>query len=372
VAQQDDPNLTDTESLLLDDVARQCGMSSLRNPLASRDAWGNRIQIAFSEGRQRYLLKEFPRYCHSDSETSYFFSVQDWARNGGTPIPRFRVTLDGDRAIKWEGRRFAVQEFVGNAHDPGNHKQIENCAVVLGLYHRTVGAFRPDEGMKPGLGDWNAVSISEHNLKQVKEDIDRRPIAGTSRSVLLQMHEKLEEAFEETKQRTKSIGWWGLSRIHVHGDFHQFNCRYEGNRVVGLVDFDNSRLEPRLYDVAHGINIMLGLAWHSERQIDTVWRTPRQPQPHSLARWLLLYTRYAPPLSEVELKLLPLACALVWPEVFAGFYRNSTSDTTGCERASAYMRYLVDNAVRVSDEIAEGVACEAKRESIEHRTKPCT
>jgi len=54
------------------------------------------------------------------------------------------------------------------------------------------------------------------------------------------------------------LGWAELSLIPVHGDYHHFNCRFKGDRVVGIVDFDNARMECRLYDVAHALNITLG------------------------------------------------------------------------------------------------------------------
>jgi Ser/Thr protein kinase RdoA (MazF antagonist) len=40
--------------------------------------------------------------------------------------------------------------------------------------------------------------------------------------------------------------------VVVHGDYAPYNCVLEGERVVGLVDFDTARPGPRIVDVATG------------------------------------------------------------------------------------------------------------------------
>jgi Ser/Thr protein kinase RdoA (MazF antagonist) len=47
----------------------------------------------------------------------------------------------------------------------------------------------------------------------------------------------------------------------VHGDFHPGNALWFGDRVLAIIDFENSHLEHPLYDVAYSM-IMFSARWH--------------------------------------------------------------------------------------------------------------
>jgi Ser/Thr protein kinase RdoA (MazF antagonist) len=139
----------------------------------------------------------------------------------------------------------------------------------------------------------------------------------------------------------KSLGWSELSLIPVHGDYHQFNCRFEGDQVAGIVDFDNTRLEPRLYDVAYAINDMLGMDWRREPDDKFLWSRSRLLEPAALKKWLRAYNRYAPPLSKEEIKLLPLVCAVVWPETIHAFYPRISEEVEDCNNVIKVIENLL-------------------------------
>jgi len=146
-----------------------------------------------------------------------------------------------------------------------------------------------------------------------------------------------------------SLGWDDLPRIPVHGDFHQFNCRFDGHRVVGVVDFDNSRLEPRLYDVAYAISFMLGMDWPAEAQTRGRWRRCRTMSPGPWQAWVKAYLREAAPLEPAEARLLPYVCAAVWPEVVNDFYPRDSEDLPESACVVECMRHFLDHAESLAE-----------------------
>jgi Ser/Thr protein kinase RdoA (MazF antagonist) len=90
---------------------------------------------------------------------------------------------------------------------------------------------------------------------------------------------ELGELTAEAENVLNSLGWSDLALIPVHGDYHQFNCRFEGDEVAAVVDFDNSRLEPRLYDIVYALHMMLGLGWQVEAEKEPVWSRARLLEP---------------------------------------------------------------------------------------------
>ena len=153
--------------------------------------------------------------------------------------------------------------------------------------------------------------------------------------------------------RLVSLGWEERDCIPVHGDFHQSNCRFDGDRVVGVVDFDNSRLEPRLYDVAYAVSFMLGMDWPAEAQTRGRWRRCRPMMPHPWRAWLNAYLREGPPLEAREARLLPHVCAAVWPEVVNDFFPTDARDLPRSTRVVECMRHFLDGAESLTAALAE-------------------
>jgi len=319
-------------------------MSDVNRALARRDTWGNRIQIAFFAAGRRYLLKEWPHYCRSDEEVRFALAVQDCAREGGVPVPAVAATSDGDRVFDWRSRRFSLQHFVGEPYDPERPQQILNCAAVLGQYHAAVRDFRLRGNMKPGLAHWRGAAISRNHLRLMNAAVAETPLPPGGKRQVREVLSQLQETLQTAEEQMERLGWSNLGRVPVHGDFHQFNCRFEGDGVVGVVDFDNSRLEPRLYDVAYALDMMLGLDWRSEWEKRFLWRNCRLLEPAVVNPWLAAYCRQGAPFSELEKKLLPLLCVVVWPEVIHGFFPTSSVEVSGCGRVAEFVRYLVGNS----------------------------
>ncbi len=52
-------------------------------------------------------------------------------------------------------------------------------------------------------------------------------------------------------------GWQCLSREPVevicHGDYAPYNCLFEGDRLTGVIDFDNAHPGPRLWDISYAV-----------------------------------------------------------------------------------------------------------------------
>jgi len=346
MAQQNDPHLNEVERELLADVAKAYGLSDLNRAQASRDAWDGRIQIAFSAGHRRYLLKQWPRYCRSDEELRFVLAVQDCAREGGVPVPPILVTKEGRRVFDWRDRRFSLQHFVGRSYDPERPMQILSCAETLGQYHRAVADAQID-------GDgWGIVSLSRHHLDVLSEAVAERQLSEDDKRRVRQVIVQLYEMLTIAEGQMESLGWADLDAIPVHGDYHQFNCRFKGDRVAAIIDFDNSRLEPRIYDIAYALDMMLGLDWRREPEKEYLWRNTRLLRPEIIGSWMTAYSRYAPPLSDAEIRLLPWVCAAVWPEAIHGFLPKTAAEVSGCEKVAGCMRHLLEDAPILSEHIS--------------------
>lgn len=159
----------------------------------------------------------------------------------------------------------------------------------------------------------------------------------------------MQDLLELAKQKMEDFGWFRLPVMPIHGDFCQFNCRFEGRQVVGIVDWDHSRLGPRLLDIAHALNIGLGRRGSIEYYEDFRWYDSVILEPDTLESWFKSYARYGFPLSEEEAQLLPFTCAVMWIEESAGFYPTSSVEMPNCDAIVKYLRHLLQETKSISN-----------------------
>ena len=282
--------LNDLEQDLLAAISKAYGLSDGGHAVPNRNAWGgDRIQLIIATGDDRYLLKQWPDYVESDEEIRFSLAVQDLARQNGIPVPPVLATRDGQRVFVWRGLRFSLQRFVGQAYDPDQPEQFSSFIKMLGQYHQAV----TDHHLTGQ--QWDIVPLSRHHLNGIETDVSKLPLTAEDQQYLRDLVAELREMLAITERRMKRLGWSKLPLIPVHGDYHIFNCRFAGNEVVGVVDFDNTRLEPRLYDLAYALNTMLGLDWRREYDHVFLWAGVKPLQPMAVQTWLSAYLLKAPP-----------------------------------------------------------------------------
>jgi homoserine kinase type II len=61
----------------------------------------------------------------------------------------------------------------------------------------------------------------------------------------------LAEAYAEAAHRADETGPTGWPCVVIHGDWHPGNLVYRDERIAGVLDFDSTRVEPRVMDVAN-------------------------------------------------------------------------------------------------------------------------
>ncbi len=336
------------ERNLLADVGKAYHLGSAFCQTDSLVVWENRIVIAFSADGQRYFLKQWPSYVASGQEVAFVLAIQAYARDGGVPIPRILKTMDGRHILDWAGRRFSLYEFVGQPYDPCLHPgQIVSCARTLGILHRAV------KDAQVGGKAWrdDPFSYSMSFIRQAKDRLPEHPLCSASKGRVARLLDDLCDLLDKAKQRLMGLGWQDLPRSPIHGDYCQFNCRFDKDVVVGVVDWDHARLGPRLLDIAHAVNI--GLGWRSaiDYYEDFRWQHAVLPYRQELVNWYVEYGSTAPPLSDREAQLLPLVCTALWPAPSGGFEPKCEAEIPGCDAIVATMRHFLNEAEDISRDL---------------------
>ena len=168
------------------------------------------------------------------------------SKPGGTYVKQERVIADQTHTDFW-----AVYEFIeGECRYDWFDTHIApadmiSAAEVLAELHRAGHDFRKPKGsdrLQPPIMKFLPTFRQIHAgylLKAGKTRFDQR---------FLQYHDRILNAVDRARIPEQECG--KMPRVPIHCDYHQGNLKYRGSRVTGIFDFDWSKIDLRLFDIA--------------------------------------------------------------------------------------------------------------------------
>ena len=254
----------------VDAVCVRCGYMSTVVELASDEA--------------RYLLKVYRTGEVTPSVLADRAIASDTYRATGIPVPEAIRTSDGETFAEWAGHTLSLMPYMaGTEFEPGDRDQLVGAGAMLGRMHhatRTGGAVSWDE--------------ERH-----------RVLANVGELTTALRHTDVAVSEEAMSLLNRGVNWAGgvrpepLPAALIHGDFRAQNLLFEGACVSAVLDCDESRVAPRLLDLAYA---------------GVFFQAVVSPVPLGPADWKAFLAAYAGQarLQPQEQRHLPLLLFLAW------------------------------------------------------------
>jgi homoserine kinase type II len=172
-------------------------------------------------------------------------ALVQWLHQAGFPVPALVPTVDGETLLVLDDEWYEVQEFIaGVPYDPARPAHFREAALTLGRYHACVRSFAP--GAFRSLGRLHSPVILSVRLASLLRawDLERDPD-------LAPMARRLQDHAADLAARFREHG--PLPFLVIHGDYYADNLLFEGDRVVGVVDYDKARWQPRVVELAEAL-----------------------------------------------------------------------------------------------------------------------
>ena len=166
-------------------------------------------------------------------------------RRAGFPAPAILPTASGASFLVLDGEFYEVQAYIeGTPYDHANPAHFREAALTLGRYHTRVQSFAP-EAMR-ALGELYSPEVLSTTLTHLTEawEIEQdHDLAQTARQ--LDAHAvDLAKRFADHR---------ALLHLVIHGDYYAGNLLFEDDRIVGVVDYDKARWQPRAVELAEAL-----------------------------------------------------------------------------------------------------------------------
>jgi homoserine kinase type II len=171
--------------------------------------------------------------------------LMDYLRRHGFPAPTLIKTLTGETLLPLDDRWYEIQEYIdGEPFDHDRPAHLEEAALILGTYHSCVRAIAP--AALCGLGELYTPRTVHDMLRRLAE---LWKVHGDP--ALAALIEELQACAQELATGFAQYG--RLSRLVIHGDYYADNLIFRGDRIVGVVDYDKARWEPRVAELAEAL-----------------------------------------------------------------------------------------------------------------------
>lgn len=211
----------------------------------------NPAVVVVTRKGQYFLKRRNARYS-SRGQLTYDHEVIRRLAQAGLPVTVPVKTRSGSRWLSWDDAVYELYHLVeGREHTAGDLPQIRAAGAVLGAFHKATASLDPGEGKRPQR--LHAPAAILRGLRWALEEAERVGDATARDQV-----RGLMAAAEGLTVRLPDAEYWALPQCVIHGDYHPANLKFEGDKVVGLFDFDWASAGPRAVDIADGVLFFCG------------------------------------------------------------------------------------------------------------------
>ncbi len=195
--------------------------------------------------QERYFFKRRHPHLRDLDVIRAQHALVEYLRRAGFPAPAVIPTASGETLLALDGEFYEVHEYVdGTPYDRTRSAHLQEAARTLGLYHARVQGFASQALCD--LGDLYSPAILRANLTRLiktwalEQDADLAQIAW-------------QLGTHATDLETRFNGHGVLPHLVIHGDYYAGNLLFDGDHIVGVVDYDKARWQPRVVELAEAL-----------------------------------------------------------------------------------------------------------------------
>lgn len=195
--------------------------------------------------RGRYFLKRR----HPDLKNAELIYAQheliQHLRHSGFPAPAIIPNRRGETLLILDGEFYEIQEFIeGKPYEQTNEAHFIAAATTLGFYHAYVQNFTSKALCN--VDRLYCPIILTSNLSIISKALKIR-----SGSHFADFIQALASHAMDLSSRLSSCKQ--LPSLVIHGDYHAGNLIFKNDDVVGVVDYDKARHQPRVVELAEAL-----------------------------------------------------------------------------------------------------------------------
>ena len=242
----------DRETLAAEEVKFVAKEYALRRPIYLEEI--RRGSRSVAKGRLRgvdgdWMLKRRPVARAGRLDTVHAFQLH--LQHAGVPVARLRRNLEGQTRTDGDRGVYELFEWVFGQRWSMRIEEAADVGAAIGSMLRAGAGFRaPGEAFDASQHRSQALDVDPSELaafvSSVEPETDPSMVADACHSLLARVRRAAEAA--------AGIDMPLLPRCFMHGDLHPGNVLFAEGRLAAILDFDTTRVDLRVREVASALN----------------------------------------------------------------------------------------------------------------------
>ena len=205
-------------------------------------------KLRIKSRRGEFLLKRRAPGSDDPYRVAFAHDLQLHLAQRDYPVPGIIGTRDNNSMLQLNGRTYELFNYIHGIRYDRTQGQARQVGIMLGQLHAHLANFR--SRYEPPLASFHGVGEIDAKMAMLPPAVfSAEP--QTDRPGVAESVEYLRRAYIDAAQRVNALGFRTWPRCVLHGDWHPGNLLYREDVIVGVLDFDSARLEPRVVDVAN-------------------------------------------------------------------------------------------------------------------------
>ena len=214
-------------------------------PLSAGNMRAPKMVIVSEQGK--FLLKRRPKGKDDLYHVAFAHAAQTHLAECDFPVTGLVATRDEKNTIlQLDNHIYEFFKFVSGVRYDGSSEATIDAGRQLAKLHRHLADFASE--WKPLRASFHDSSTVRRHLKTTGSEKGARPdkkLQGTA--------EVLMTLYNASSVRVNELGFDSWAEQVVHGDWHPGNMLFSSRKLIAVLDFDSTRLAPRVTDLANGM-----------------------------------------------------------------------------------------------------------------------
>jgi len=206
-------------------------------------------KLRIKSKRGEFLLKRRAPGQDDPYRVAFAHDLQLHLAQRDYPVPGLIGTRDENNSmLQLNGRTYELFNYIHGTRYDKSANAATQVGGMLGKLHQCLSAYR--SVYTPPPSSFHRVAEIDAKMALTASAINSAEPQGDPQAIA-QTAEFLRRAYHDASKRADEVGFAGWALQVLHGDWHPGNLLFRGNAIVGVLDFDSARMEPRVVDVAN-------------------------------------------------------------------------------------------------------------------------
>ncbi|MEM1355909.1 MAG: phosphotransferase [Planctomycetota bacterium] len=200
-----------------------------------------------------YLLKRRAHGKDHAFKVAFCHGIQLHLAERQFPLPHLIGTRqDNNSMLQLNDQIYELFEYIKGTPYDMSLEATQDSGKILGLMHKLLKDYQhkydpPTGSYHHNQSVYNAFKLLPTTMARTNPNRDPEDAQKLNK-----INRFLQAAYEYAVEQVEEAGIKDWPGQIVHSDWHPGNMLFRGNRVVAVIDYDASRIHPRIIDAANG------------------------------------------------------------------------------------------------------------------------